>query len=77
MRRKESCWNNAPTESFWGRLKAACIHGYRFTSKEQARRAIMDWMAFYNHLRLNSSLNSLSSMQYEERLYEALRKKAA
>lgn len=37
----------------------------------------MDWMAFYNHLRLHSSLDSLGSMQYEEPLYEALRKKAA
>lgn len=55
MSRKGSCWNNAPTESFWGRLKAACIHEYRFTSKEQPRRAIMDWMAFYNHLRFGLS----------------------
>ena len=39
MSRKGNCWDNAPTESFWGRLKTACIHGYRFTSKEQARWA--------------------------------------
>ena len=77
MSRKGNCWDNAPTESFWGRLKAACIHGYRFTSKEQAKRAIMDWMAFYNHRRLHSSLGYLSPMQYEQRWHEAQRQKAA
>ncbi len=37
----------------------------------------MDWMAFYNHRRLHSSLGYLSPMQYERRWYETQRKKAA
>ena len=37
----------------------------------------MDWMAFYNHRRLHSSLGYLSPMQYEKCWYEAQRKKAA
>jgi len=36
-----------------------------------------DWMAFYNHRRQHSSLGYLSPMQYEQRWYEAQRKKAA
>ena len=28
MSRKGNCWDNSPIESFWGRLKTACIHGY-------------------------------------------------
>lgn len=27
MSRKGNCWDNAPTESLWGRLKTACVHG--------------------------------------------------
>lgn len=77
MSRKGNCWDNAPTESFWGRLKAASVHGQRFVTREQARQAVMDWMAFYNHRRLHSSLGYLSPMQYEQRWYEAQRKKAA
>lgn len=77
MSRKGNCWDNSPIESFWGRLKAACVHGQRFATREQARQAIMNWMAFYNHRRLHSSLGYLSPMQYEKRWYEAQRTKAA
>ena len=69
--------HNAPTESFWGRLKTASVHGCKFATREQARQAVMDWIAFYNHRRLHSSLGYLSPMQYEQRWYEAQRKKAA
>jgi len=77
MSRKGNCWDNAPTESFWGRLKMASVHGQKFATREKARQAVMDWMAFYNHRRLHSSLGYLSPMQYEKRWYEAQRKKAA
>lgn len=72
-----SSWDNAPTESIWGRLKMASVHGHKFATREEARRAVMDWMAFYNHRRLHSSLGYLSPMQFEQRWYEAQRKKAA
>jgi hypothetical protein len=36
MSRKGNCWDNAPTESLWGRLKTACVHGRRFATREQA-----------------------------------------
>jgi len=57
--------------------KTACVHGQRFATREQARQAIMNWIAFYNHRRLHSSLDYLSPMQYEKHWYEAQRKKAA
>jgi transposase InsO family protein len=77
MSRKGNCWDNAPTESFWGRLKAACIEGKRYATRRQAMDAISNWMAFYNHSRLHSSLGYLSPMQFESRWYEAQHKKAA
>jgi len=77
MSRKGNCWDNAPTESFWGHLKRASVHGRKFATREQARQAVMDWMAFYNHRRLHSTLGYLNPMEYERRWYEAQRKKAA
>ena len=77
MSRKGNCWDNAPTESFWGRLKSACIDGKRYATRQEAMGAINNWMAFYNYSRLHSSLGHLSPMQFEKRWYEAQRKKAA
>jgi putative transposase len=43
----------------------------------ESAQAFMARVAFYNHRRLHSSLGYLSPMQYEQRWYEAQRKKAA
>jgi transposase InsO family protein len=77
MSRKGNCWDNAPTESFWGRLKTASLYGKKFATRREAMDAVLDWMAFYNHRRLHSTLGYLSPMQYEQRWYAAQRKKAA
>jgi putative transposase len=77
MSRKGNCWDNAPTESLWGRLKTACVHGRRFATRDQARQSVMDWLAFYNHSRLHSALGYVSPMQYEQRWFAAQLKSAA
>jgi transposase InsO family protein len=33
MSRKGNCWDNAPTESLWGSLKVARLHGARFETR--------------------------------------------
>lgn len=77
MSRKGNCRDNSPTESFWSRLKMARVHGCKFATRRECMDAVLDWMAFYNHSRLHSSLRYLSLMQFEQRWYEAQRKKAA
>ena len=77
MSRKGDCWDNAPTESLWGHLKTACVHGRRFATRQQAREAIMNWIGFYNHSRLHSTLGYLSPMQYEQRWLAAQQQTAA
>jgi len=77
MSRKGNCWDNAPTESFWGRLKADSLHGKKFDTRRDAMDAILDWLAFYNCRQLHSTLGYLSPMQYEQRWHAAQRKKAA
>ena len=66
MSRKGDCWDNAPTESLWGRLKVGRLHGHKFATRRQAMDEVIDWMAFYNHRRLHSTLGYLSPRQYEE-----------
>jgi transposase InsO family protein len=77
MSRKGNCWDNAPTESFWGRLKTASLYGRKFATRREAMDAVLDWMAFYNHSRLHSTLGYVSPMQYEDRWHAAQHKKAA
>lgn len=77
MSREGNGWDNASTASLWGHLKTACVHGWKSQTRQQAREAIVDWMAFYNHSRLHSALGYLSLMQYEQRWMAAQRKTAA
>jgi putative transposase len=65
MSRKGDCWDNAPTESLWGSLKVARLHGMRFATRRAAMDEIMDWLTFYNHRRLHSTLGYLSPTQFQ------------
>lgn len=65
MSRRGDCWDNAPTESLWSRLKAARVHGVKFATHQQAINEVMDWLHFYNQKRLHSTLDYVSPMQFE------------
>ena len=67
MSRKGNCWDNAPTESLWGRLKVGRLYGKRFATRREAMDEVMDWLTFYNHRRLHSTLGHVSPMTFEER----------
>lgn len=77
MSRKGNCWDNAPTESLWGSLKVARVHGRRFETRRQAMDEVMDWLSFYNHRRLHSTLGYVSPMQFERAWLAAQQKQAA
>lgn len=51
------------------------MYGKKFAIRREAMDAVLDWMAFYNHRRLHSTLGYLSPMQYEQRWYAAQQKK--
>lgn len=77
MSRKGDCWDNAPTESLWGSLKVGRLYGQTFETRRQAMDEIVDWLTFYNHTRLHSTLGYVSPMQFEKSWYAAQLKKAA
>ena len=66
MSRKGGCWGNAPTESLWESLKVGRLHGMRFATRWAAMDEVIDWMSFYNHRRLHSTLAYVSPMQFEQ-----------
>jgi len=65
MSRKGDCWDSAPTESLWARLKVARVHGVAFATHQQAINEVMDRLHFYNQKRLHSTLGYVSPMQFE------------
>ena len=77
MSRRGDCWDNAVTESLWGSLKVARLHGRRFTTRRQAMDEVIDWLAFYNHRRLHSTLGYVSPMQFERAWLAAHEMRAA
>jgi putative transposase len=77
MSRKGNCWDNAPTESLWGRLKVGRLYGKTFATQRDAMDEIIDWLTFYNHRRLHSSLGYVSPMKFEKTWHAAQQDKAA
>lgn len=66
MSRKGDCWDNAVAESFFATLKTELIDGVIWQTREQARRAIFEYIeVWYNRERRHSSLGYLSPAVYE------------
>jgi putative transposase len=56
MSRKGNCWDNAPMESFWGKLKQEWLNGKSFKTREEAKRAIFWYIEVYHkNYRLHES----------------------
>ena len=56
MSRKGNCWDNAPMESFWGKLKQEWLGGKRFRTREDAKRAIFWYIeVYYKRYRLREA----------------------
>ena len=55
MSRKGNCYDNAPMESFWGKLKTEWLYGRKFKTRQEAKKAIFEYIElFYNRRRSHS-----------------------
>jgi putative transposase len=61
-----NCYDNAPMESFFALLKTELVHHVRFTSRQEARTQLFDYIeCFYNRQRIHSALGFVSPEQFE------------
>ena len=66
MSRKGNCWDNAPMESFFSRLKVELIYAEQYQSIEEAKSGIFEYIEiFYNRLRRHSALGYISPAEFE------------
>ena len=55
MSRRGNCYDNAPMESFFKTLKVECLYRRRLRTRDEARRAVADYIeAFYNCRRMHT-----------------------
>lgn len=66
MSRKGDCWDNAVVESFFSTLDIECAHQRPFSTRNAARREVLQYiLGFYNPTRLHSYLDYRSPMEFE------------
>lgn len=66
MSRKGNCYDNASVESFFGTLKTELVYQRQYTTREEARADIFEYIeVFYNRIRCHSALGYKSPVNYE------------
>ena len=67
MSRRGNCYDNAVVESFFSSLKKERIKRKIYSTREEARSEIFEYIeVFYNRTRRHSYLNQLSPMAFEQ-----------
>jgi len=67
MSRKGNCWDNAPMESFWGKLKQEWLNGQHFRSRDEAKATVFEYIwIFYNRKRIHEANGYLTPEEYHE-----------
>lgn len=64
MSRVGKCIDNGPMESFWGMLKSEKYYLNKYETFEELKKAIEEYIHFYNNERLQQRLNGLSPLEY-------------
>lgn len=69
MSRKGNCWDNAPIERFFRPLKSERLTACRFPTRNAAKNEIVDYITYYNSIRLHSYLGYVPPIDYEKEQY--------
>jgi Transposase and inactivated derivatives len=71
MSRVGCCIDNGPMEAFWGTLKVEMYYLRKFQDSEPLRRAIEEYIRFYNNGRFQEKLGGLAPLEYRAMLEAA------
>lgn len=65
MSRKGNCWGNAVAESFFKTIKHEYLNQFNFVNSSQLYDCLYGYRAWYNNIRLHSSLGFISPLEKE------------
>ena len=68
MSRVAHCIDNGPIEGFWGILKSEMYYLYKFNDYESLRKAIEEYIDYYNTGRYQKRLNCMTPIEYRNYL---------
>jgi transposase InsO family protein len=75
--RTGQCWDNALAESFFASLKGECLDQQPWPTRAAARRATVEYIAWYNGTRLHSALGYMTPDEFETTTHEQVIKQVA
>ncbi|WCH50021.1 IS3 family transposase [Lysinibacillus sp. OF-1] len=64
MSRKGNCLDNAVIESFFGIMKSEFLYATTFKNYEAFKKALVDYIHYYNHERIKIKLNGKSPVEF-------------
>lgn len=71
MSRVSRCIDNGPMEGFWGIIKSEMYYLQKFHTYEELKRAIDEYIEFYNMRRLQKNLKGLTPKEYRNQTLAA------
>jgi transposase InsO family protein len=75
--RTGQCWDNALAESFFASLKGEMIDARSWPTRAVARRAVVEYIGWFNGTRLHSALGYLSPAEFETTASKEITEKVA
>lgn len=64
MSRPGKCIDNGPMEAFFGTLKSEMFYGKKFNDYDELKKAIDDYIVFYNNQRFQAGLKNMAPIEY-------------
>jgi len=72
------CFDNAMSESFWSTLKTEFYDQKKWSTRDEARKAVARWIEIvYNRRRRHSAIGMISPVDFEARIADQDDKKKA